>query len=124
MTRPTQAVILAGGRGTRLAPLTDTKPKPMIEFHGVPFLEYLIVMLRDQGFSRILLLLGYLPEVITKHFGDGSRWGVSIEYLVSDVEDDTGKRLKLAQDRIDPLSLLLYCDNYWPMDFAALWHHF
>ena len=54
MERPTQAVILAGGRGTRLAPLTDTRPKPMIEFHGKPFLEYLIEMLRDQGFRRVL----------------------------------------------------------------------
>ena len=73
--RPRQAVILAGGRGTRLKPLTDTRPKPMIEFHGKPFLEYLIEMLREQGFERVLLLLGYLPEVVQDHFGDGSRFG-------------------------------------------------
>lgn len=118
---PEQAVILAGGRGTRLAPLTLTRPKPMIEFHGRPFLEYLIEMLRDQGIRRVLLLLGYLPEVVRDHFGDGSRFGVAIDYAVSDVDDDTGRRLKLAQDRIDPEFLLLYCDNYWPLRYDDLW---
>ena len=122
--RPTQAVILAGGRGTRLAPLTDTKPKPMIRFHGRPFLEYLIEMARDQGFERFLLLLGYLPEVIQDYFGDGSEWGVSIEYSVSPVEDDTGRRIKLAEPRIDPVFLLTYCDNYWPMPFDTMWQRF
>ena len=81
--RPTQAVILAGGRGTRMRPLTDTRPKPMVEFHGRPFLEYMIEMLREQGFERVLLLLGYLPEVIQEHFGDGSGFGVEIDYSVS-----------------------------------------
>jgi histidinol-phosphate phosphatase family protein len=122
--RPTQAVILAGGRGTRLRPLTDTRPKPMVEFHGKPFLEYLVCMLRDQGFDRILLLLGYLPHIIRDHFGDGSRWGVRIEYQVSDAEDETGRRLWLARDRLDPLFLLLYCDNYWPLRFDAMWRQF
>ncbi len=119
--RPTQAVILAGGRGTRLKPLTDTRPKPMIEFHGRPFLEYLIEQLRDQGFRRILLLLGYLPEVVREHFGDGTRWGVAIDYAVSPVDDETGLRITRAIDRLDPVFLLLYCDNYWPMPFDRMW---
>jgi len=119
--RPTQAVILAGGRGSRLRPLTDSRPKPMIEFHGKPFLEYLMALLRDQGFERILLLLGYLPEVIQRHVGDSSRWGVRIDCAVSGIEDETGRRLKLAAERLDPRFLLLYCDNYWPMPFARMW---
>jgi len=124
LLRPTQVVILAGGRGVRLRPLTDTKPKPMIKFHGKPFLEYLIEMLRDRGFERILLLLGYLPEVIQDYFGDGSRWGIEIEYAVSALEDDTGRRIKLAERRIDPVFLLMYCDNYWPMRFDKMWQQF
>ena len=123
-TRPTQAVVLAGGRGTRLRPLTDSRPKPMIEFHGKPFLEYLIELVRDQGFERVLLLLGYLPEAIQGYCGDGSRWGVSIDYSVSDVDDDTGRRLKLAASRIDPLFLFMYCDNYWPMSFDTMWKRY
>ena len=122
--RPTQAVILAGGRGSRLAPLTDRIPKPMIEFHRKPFLEYLVEMLCQQGFSNILLLLGYLPQVIKDYFGDGSRLGVNIKYSVSDPNDDTGRRLKLAQSMTDPTFLLMYCDNYWPMRFDKMWRQF
>lgn len=124
MRRPTQAVILAGGRGTRLGPLTDVRPKPMIEIHGKPFLEYLVEMLSSQGFERILLLLGYLPEVIQNHFGDGRRWGVRIDYSVSAVENDTGRRLKLAEPQIDECLFLMYCDNYWPMQIDKMWERF
>ena len=124
MIHPTQAVILAGGRGTRMAPLTDTCPKPMIEIHGKPFLEYLIDMLRDRGISRILLLLGYLPEVVQQYFGDGSRWSVKIEYSVTPIENETGPRLKAAMSQLDPYFLLMYCDNYWPMPLDKMWKRF
>jgi histidinol-phosphate phosphatase family protein len=122
--RPTQAVILAGGRGTRLRPLTDTCPKPMVEIHGKPFLEYLVEMLREQGFERIFLLLGYLPEVIQEYFGDGRRWGVQIDYSVSDADDLTVRRVQLATARLDPCFLLMYCDNYWPMRMQKMWERF
>jgi D-glycero-D-manno-heptose 1,7-bisphosphate phosphatase len=122
--RPTQAVILAGGRGTRLRPLTDSRPKAMIEFHGRPFLEYLIEMLREQGFDRVLLLLGYLPDVVVDHFGDGSRFGVRIEYEVTEPDDLTSHRVRLARSRIDDCFLLMYCDNYWPMRFDDMWTDF
>jgi histidinol-phosphate phosphatase family protein len=124
LERPIQAVILAGGRGTRLKPLTDTRPKPMVEILGKPFLAYQIEQLRDQGFEKILLLLGYLPEVVQDYFGDGRRWGIKIEYSVSAVEDETARRLKLAKSLLDPHFLLLYCDNYWPMEFDKMWARF
>ena len=122
--RPTQAVILAGGRGVRMRPLTDTRPKPMIEFHGRPFLEYLVELLREQGFTRVLMLLGYLPEVIEQHFGDGREFGVNIEYSISDPDDLTVRRVQLARDRIDPCFLLMYCDNYWPLQMDRMWRRF
>jgi histidinol-phosphate phosphatase family protein len=122
--RPRQAVILAGGLGTRLRPLTDTVPKPMIPFHGKPFAGYLLEMLREQGITEILFLLGYLPEVVRDYFGDGRAWGLKITYSISPVEDETGTRLKKALDRLDPLFLLLYCDNYWPMDLRNMWDFF
>lgn len=122
--RPRQVVILAGGRGTRLAPLTDTVPKPMIPFHGRPFLEYLMEMLREQGFERVLLLLGYRAAQVQEHFGDGSEFGVEIEYSVTSEEHDTGERVRLVRDRVDPVFLLMYCDNYWPMPFETMWQQF
>ena len=71
-----------------------------------------------------MLLLGYLPEVVQEYFGDGSRWGVKIEYSVSAVEDETARRIKLAEALLDPFFLLLYCDNYWPMQIEKMWSRF
>ena len=96
----------------------------MIPFHGKPFLEYLLKMLSDQGFRRVLLLLGYLPDPVVGYFGDGSKWGLSIEYSVTSPDNETGQRLKLAADQLDPTFLLAYCDNYWPMDFDSMWNQF
>jgi histidinol-phosphate phosphatase family protein len=122
--RPTQAVILAGGRGTRLKSLTDNRPKPMVEILGKPFLEYQIEQLREQGFQRVLLLLGYLPEVVLDYFGNGHRWGIKIEYSVTDVDDETGRRVKFAEPFLDPCFLLMYCDNYWPMQINKMWQQY
>src|SRR3954447_1215303 len=122
--RPRQAVILAGGRGERMRPLTDDRPKPMIEFHGRPFLAYMIEMLRDAGFESVLLLLGYRADVIQDYFGDGSRFGIDIEYSVSAPEDLTVRRVQLAADRIESTFMLLYCDNYWPMRIDHMWSHY
>jgi histidinol-phosphate phosphatase family protein len=117
-------VILAGGRGVRMRPLTDERPKPMIEFGGRPFLEYMVERLAEQGFDRILMLLGYLPEVIQDYFGNGAGFGVRIDYSVSSADDLTARRLQIAAQRLDPLFLLLYCDNYWPIDMARHWERY
>ena len=93
----------------------------MITFHGKPFLEYLVEMLREQGFERVLMLLGYLPDVIMDHFGDGSRFDIGIDYDVTAPDDLTSYRVQRAADRIDDTFLLMYCDNYWPMRFDDMW---
>jgi len=124
LTRPTQAVVLAGGRGTRLRPLTDTIPKPLIPFHGRPFLEYLLEQLRGQGFRDVLLLVGYLADQIRGHFGDGSRWGLRIQYVESPLEAETGQRVRDAAPLIDPCFMLLYCDNYLPIRMDRMWDAF
>lgn len=115
-----QAVILAGGYGTRLKPFTDTAPKPMYPFEGKPFLEHLIKQVKSFGITDILLLLGYLPEVISEYFRDGAKWGIHIQYSVTPVEYDTGLRLRRAwqEDKLAPEFLLMYCDNYCPINFA------
>src|SRR4030095_15012417 len=75
-----QAVILAAGFGSRMRPLTDTLPKAMVPVAGRPLLERHVERLRAHGIEEIFINLHYLPEVIRSHFGDGSRWGVRIDY--------------------------------------------
>ena len=124
LSRPQQAVILAGGRGTRLRPLTDAIPKPMVPFHGRPFLAYLLDQLRAQGLSDVLLLVGYLAQPIRDYFKDGSEWGVRIRYVESPVEAETGQRMRDKAQWLDSCFLLMYCDNYWPMKMERLWEAF
>ena len=76
------ALILAGGKGERLRPLTSDRPKPMIPLAGKPILEHQIEWMRGQGVTDVVLLCGYLHEVVLSYFGDGSRWGVHIDYSV------------------------------------------
>jgi len=78
-----KAVILAGGLGTRLRPLTNKKPKPMLPLGKKPLLEHLIKWIRKNGIKDIVLCVSYLHETIEKHFGDGSKFGMNIEYAIS-----------------------------------------
>src|SRR5262245_2777636 len=96
----------------------------MVEFRGRPFLDYLVRLLRDQGFDHILMLLGYLPDVILDHFGDGSRLGVHISYTVTPPDMLTWQRMHDAADQLEQNFLLLYCDNYWPMRFSTMWERY
>ena len=120
MTGIRQAVILAGGEGTRLRPLTNRVPKPMVLVNNRPFLEYLIDMLKENGISEVVLLLGYLPEKITEYFGDGSDFGIDMKYSVGKVSDKTGTRIKNAEPLLDNVFLLMYGDNYWPLNLKRL----
>jgi dTDP-glucose pyrophosphorylase/CBS domain-containing protein len=79
--RPNRALILAGGMGTRLYPITATLPKPMVSVAGRPILERLVLHLMSCGLRRFTLSVNYLAHVIEEHFGDGSRFGCEIEYL-------------------------------------------
>jgi len=115
-----QAVILAGGLGTRMRPLTLTVPKPMVIVSGRPFLEHLVELLKDNGIEEVVMLLGYLPEKVTEHFSNGEKFGLNIRYSITPVEDETGTRVKKAEALLDDHFLLLYCDNYWPLQLDKL----
>lgn len=86
----TDAVILVGGIGTRLRPLTLSAPKPMLPTAGVPFLTHLVTRIRDAGVPHIVLGTSYRAEVFEEHFGDGSALGVELEYLVETEPLGTG----------------------------------
>lgn len=75
-----KAMILAAGKGTRLRPVTDYIPKPMVPLHGKPLLEWVILYLRSYGITEYVLAVSYLAEQIENYFGDGSRWGITIDY--------------------------------------------
>lgn len=77
-----KAVILAGGEGTRLRPLTLERPKPMVPLFGRPVLEHILLLLRRNGFDQVALSLRYLPQVVRDYFGDGSAWGMELHYFV------------------------------------------
>lgn len=115
-----QAVIFAGGLGERLKPFTETNPKPMYPIQGRPFIEYLVEQIADFGIKDIVILLGYLPEKVTEYLGDGSRYGVKITYCITPVEYDTQYRLKAAENDLQDEFLMMYCDNYCPINFERL----
>jgi D-glycero-D-manno-heptose 1,7-bisphosphate phosphatase len=114
-----QVVILAGGLGTRLGAVTASLPKPMVPVAGKPFLEYVIAQLARQQFRRILLLAGFRAEVIREHFGDGSRFGVEIDYSIEPEPLGTGGAIRFAASNVDDRFLLMYGDLYRELDYAA-----
>ncbi len=115
-----QVVILAGGLGTRLRPITERIPKPMVEVAGRPFLEYIVCHLAEQGFCRLLLLLGYLGHQVHDHFGDGSQFGISIDYAIETAPLGTAGSVRNALDKLDEKFLLLYGDSFLPIDYCAV----
>jgi NDP-sugar pyrophosphorylase family protein len=120
-----QAVILAGGLGTRMRPRTETVPKPLLPVLGRPFLEYQIKLLRSQGITRILVLAGHLGELIQEHFGDGSTRGVQVSYSFEPPGLlGTGGALKNAESALEEDFLLLNGDTLLEIDYAALTHTF
>ena len=116
-----QAVILAGGLGTRLRPLTDHCAKPMVEINERPFLDYLLELAREQGVTHVLLLLGYRADSVIDYYRANPPEGLELDFQVSPVEDETGRRLKRAAAHLDDTFLLLYCDNYCPLDVGQAW---
>ena len=115
-----QAVILAGGRGERLRPQTDTIPKSMLPVKGKPFLEHQILMLKKAGISDFLLLTGHLSNLIESHFRDGSRLKVRIEYSVESHPLGAGGAIKNAAKLLQNDFLLLSGDTFTRLDYKAM----
>ena len=115
-----QAVILAGGKGTRLKPYTDHVPKPLVPVNGNPFLDYLIFSLVEEGITDILLLLGYKSELIFNRYNDVEYKNIKFNFSMGETSDKTGKRIIDAYDKLERKFLLLYGDNYWPLNLNKM----
>src|SRR5208282_6436393 len=115
-----QAVILAGGLGTRMRPITETIPKPMIAVAGEPFLHHQLSLLRSFGIRRVLLLVAYLGDQIENYFGDGTSLGLQLGYSYESAPLGTGGALKNAEALLDDEFVVLNGDTYLAIDYAAL----
>ncbi len=114
-----KAIILAGGEGTRLRPVTASLPKPMAPILGRPVLEYAIRLLKKHGILDIGITLGYMPEAIRAYFGDGSDFGVRLTYFMEDTPLGTAGSVKNTGDFIDGDFLVLCGDAITDMDLSA-----
>jgi len=116
-----QVAILAGGAGTRLKARTGNLPKPMAPILGRPVLEHLVALCCRQGYTRIALLVHYEHQAISDHFGDGSRFGVSIIYQVEREARGTAGALRDALPSLDDRFIVLYGDTYADVDLRRVW---
>lgn len=116
-----QAVILAGGLGTRLRPLTEEIPKVMVSVNGKPFLLYLLKLLRSQGISDVVLCIGYRAQQVKDYFGNGESLEVNIRY--SEEKEEllgTAGALKQAQSLLGDYFLAINGDTYIPIDYREV----
>jgi NDP-sugar pyrophosphorylase family protein len=115
-----QAVILAGGLGTRLPSVTKNMPKPMARIAGVPYLEYQLRLLQQQAILDIVILTGYLGDQIEAYFSDGSQFGLSIRYSRERTPLGTGGALREAGNLLAESFLVIYGDSYLPIRYAEV----
>ena len=118
--KPNIAVIMAGGEGRRLRPLTDRVPKPMVPVAGRPILERIVLHLVGYGIKRIYISVNYLAEVIMGHFGDGQRFGCSITYLNESAPLGTGGPLSLLGEPQQHPLLVMNGDLVTQVDISRL----
>ncbi|HEU5192716.1 MAG TPA: mannose-1-phosphate guanyltransferase [Methylomirabilota bacterium] len=114
-----KAVIMAGGFGTRLRPLTTHIPKPLVPVGNVPIMEHTVRLLKRHGFTDLLVLLYFLPETITGHFGDGSRWGVRMTYATPTADLGTAGAVKFAAGELGEPVLVISGDVLTDFDLQA-----
>lgn len=120
-------MILAGGRGDRMRPLTDSLPKTLLPVAGEPFASHQLAWLAREGVKRVVYCIGYRGDMVRLHVGDGARWGLAVEY-VDEGEKLRGTagalRLALDQGVLASRFLVLYGDSYLPIALEPVWSAF
>ena len=117
-----RAVVMAGGEGTRLRPLTSNQPKPMVPIVGKPCIEHILELLREHSFNDVVVTLAFLPQAIRSYFGDGSSLGMNIEYSVEESPLGTAGSVRLATQglRLDETFLVISGDALCDIDLGDL----
>ena len=121
---PRKAVILCGGKGTRMRPFTYEMPKPMLPVNGRPLIEHLLDLFKKYGIYEIILSVGYLKEKIKDHFGDGSRFGVNIAYVEEDKPLGTAGPLRLCKDMLNETFILSNGDELKNINLQEMMYKF
>lgn len=117
--------LLAGGMATRLRPITEKIPKLLVEVAGEPFFSHQLRLLKKNGLTRLVLCVGYLGEMIVEQYGDGSKWGVQIDYAFDGEKLlGTGGALIRALPKLGDAFYVLYGDSYLPIDYLEVGRHF
>lgn len=117
--------LLAGGLATRLRPVTEKIPKLLVEVAGEPFFTHQLRLLKQNGLTRIVLCVGHLGEMIVDRYGDGARWGVSLDYSFDGPQLlGTGGALIRALPKLGDAFYVLYGDSYLPIDYRAVGRSF
>jgi len=117
--RKARAVVMAGGFGTRLRPLTASLPKPMVPIANRPMMEHVVRLLKKHGFDEIVVLLYFQPDRITSYFSDGRRFGVNIRYLRPDGDFGTAGSVRLALDSLDDRFIIISGDVLTDFDLNS-----
>ena len=115
-----KAVIIAGALGTRLRPLTNNTPKPMLPIGEKPILEHLVNWTKKGGIKSVILCVSYLKESIEDYFGDGEKFGVKIEYAISKKQLATAGQLKTAEKFIDDDFVCMYGDSIFNFSLRSM----
>jgi mannose-1-phosphate guanylyltransferase / phosphomannomutase len=115
-----KAVVMAGGEGTRLRPLTSNQPKPMVPIVGKPCMEHILELLRTHGFEDVVVTVAFLPQAIRSYFGTGDNLGLNIEYSVEESPLGTAGSVRLASDRLDDTFLVISGDALCDIDLGKI----
>src|SRR5262249_25832934 len=115
-----KAVVMAGGEGTRLRPLTSNQPKPMVPIVGKPGMEHILELLARHDLTDIVVTVAFLPQAIRSYFGDGSNLGVGIEYSVEPSPLGTAGSVRHASARLDDTFLVISGDALCDIDLSRI----
>jgi len=118
-----QALILAGGKGTRLRPYTTVLPKPLMPIGDMPILEIVLRQLKSAGVNSVILAVGYMHQLFQSFFQDGSRYGLTIEYSFEEHPLGTAGPIALAMEHLEDDFIIMNGDLLTTLDYVSLYRH-